>query len=220
MSQLPTPTAKRLRRPSWRDSRLLAGVLLVLLAATLGARLVASMDDRVPVYMATRNLVVGDRVDETALTRVDVRLADGVAPYLSASAPLVPGQFVLRDVRAGELVPQVAVGSGDTLDVQLVTVSVEAVSATALQAGALVDVFLSDVPAGSEHGAKPTARRALEGVGIAAVLGASNSLGSAARTSVQLYVPRGEVQRLIEAVDGGAKVTLVPAPGRALAFRS
>jgi hypothetical protein len=215
MSQIPTPTAHRLRRPSWRDSRLVLGVLLVLLAATLGARLVASMDDRVPVYIATRNLVPGDALDEAALARVDVRLDDGVAPYVSAGAPLAPGQFVLREVRAGELVPEAAIGSGATLEVQLVTVSVETVSATGLRAGSLVDVFLSDVPAGSEHGTKPTAKRALEGVGVAAVLGASNSFGSAARTSVQLYVPRGAVQHLIEAVDGGAKVTLVPVAGRA-----
>lgn len=220
MSQIPTPTAKRLRRPSWRDSRLVVGVLLVLLAATLGARLVASMDDRVPVFVATRNLVAGDAVDESAVSRVDVRLDDGVAPYLSAGAPLAPGQFVLRDVRAGELVPEAAVGDGEGLDVQLVTVNVEAVSATGLRSGSLVDVFLSDVPAGSEHGTKPTAKRALEAVGVAAVLGASNSFGSSAKTSVQLYVPRGQVQHVIEAIDGGAKVTLVPVPGRAEAARS
>lgn len=215
MSQIPTPSAKRLRRPSWRDSRLVVGILLVLLAATLGARLLASMDDRVPVYVATRDLVAGDPVDESALSRVDVRLDDAVAPYLSAGVPLAPSQFVLREVRAGELVPRAAVGSGASLEVQLVTVSVEAVSATGLRAGSVVDVFLSDVPAGSEHGTKPTAKRALEAVGVAGVLGATNSFGSASKTSVQLYVPRAEVQRLIEAVDGGAKVTLVPVSGRA-----
>lgn len=215
MSQLPTPTAKRLRRPSFWDSRLIVGVLLVLVAATLGARVVASTDDRLPVYVATRDLVVGDRLDEGALGRVDVRLADGVAAYLSASAPLAPGQFVLRDLRAGELVPAAAVGTATSLDTQLVTVSIDAVSATALRAGTLVDVFLSDVPAGSEHGAKPKAVRALEGVGVAGILGPSNSFGSAAKRSVQLYVPRAEIQHLIESLDGGAKVTLVPVPGRA-----
>lgn len=220
MSQLPTPTAKRLRRPTLWDSRLVIGVLLVLLAATLGARVVASADDRVPVYVASRDLVVGDRVDEAALSRVDVRLDDGVAPYLSARAPLAPGQFVLRDLRAGELVPAVAVGSAATLETQLVTVSVDAVSTTGLRAGSLVDVFLSDVPAGSDHGAKPKAVRALEGVGVAGVLGASNSFGSAASRSVQLYVPRGKVQQLIESVDGGAKVTLVPVAGLAVTGQS
>ena len=62
MSELPRPAAKRLRRPSWRDSRLLVGVLLVLLAATLGARAVAAADDRVPVWVAAGDLVAGDAV--------------------------------------------------------------------------------------------------------------------------------------------------------------
>ena len=35
MSDLPTPTASRLRSPSWRDSRLLVGVLLVLVSTVL-----------------------------------------------------------------------------------------------------------------------------------------------------------------------------------------
>ncbi len=214
MSQIPTPTAKRLRRPSWGDSRLVVGILLVLLSATLGARLIASMDDRVPVYVAARDLVVGDSVETGDLARVDVRLDDGVAPYLSAGSALAPGQVVLRDLRAGELVPRGAVGASTALDVQVLTVSVDAVSATGLRSGGLVDVFVSDVPAGSERGAKRKATRALEGVGVAGVLGASNSFGGAAKTSVRLYVPRNKVQGLIEAIDSGAKITLVPAPGR------
>src|SRR6478609_5561929 len=72
MTELARPTAKRLQRPSWRDSRLVAGVLLVLLAATLGAKAVASADDRVPVWAAAADLVVGDRVDEGSFARVDV----------------------------------------------------------------------------------------------------------------------------------------------------
>ncbi|WP_347350247.1 hypothetical protein [Intrasporangium sp.] len=220
MQHLPTPTAARLRRPSWRDSRLVVGVLLVLLAATLGARLVAGLDDRVPVYVASRDLVVGDPVDAAALTRVDVRLDGDVAPYLSAGSALGPDQFVLRDIRAGELVPRAAVGSGGSLDVQLVTVGVATLSATGLHSGSLVDVFLSDVPAGSEHGTKPTARRVLEGVGVSAVLGASGSFGTAAQTSVQVFVPRAKVKDLIEAVDGGANITLVPVAGPTVGARS
>ena len=50
MTDLPTPTATRLRRPSWRDSRLLVGVLLVLVSTVLGSVVVARADDRVPVY--------------------------------------------------------------------------------------------------------------------------------------------------------------------------
>ncbi len=92
MSELARPTAKRLQRPSWRDSRLVVGVLLVLLAATLGARAVASADDRVPVWVAAEDLVTGDPLDATSLARADVQLGDGAVPYLSAEAPAPTGQ--------------------------------------------------------------------------------------------------------------------------------
>ena len=212
-TELPNPTAKRLQRPSWRDSRLVLGVLLVLVAATLGARVVASADDRVPMYAANRDLVAGDLVDGSSFTRVDVRLGPGVATYVTATAPVPTGQFLLRDLRRGELVPASALGPATSLDRQVLTLSVDAVSTTGLGAGAVVDVFISDVEEGGKHDAKPTAKRVLEGVGVAAVLGGGSSFGASARTSVQLFVPRDRVREVIEAVDGGAKVTLVPVPG-------
>ena len=37
MPDVPTPKAARLQKPSWRDTRLLVGVLLVLAATVLGS---------------------------------------------------------------------------------------------------------------------------------------------------------------------------------------
>ena len=94
-TELPKPTAKRLQRPSWRDSRLVLGVLLVLVAATLGARVVASADDRVPMYVASRDLVAGDPVDASSFTPVDVQLGSGVAGQTRVGHRLdgrMPGQ--------------------------------------------------------------------------------------------------------------------------------
>jgi len=90
MSELARPTAKRLERPSWRDSRLVVGILLVVVAATLGAKAVASADDRVPVWVAGSDLVAGDRVEASSFGRADVQLGDGTSPYLGDDAP-APG---------------------------------------------------------------------------------------------------------------------------------
>ena len=76
MTELASPSAKRLQRPSWRDSRLVVGVLLVVVAATLGAKAVASADDRVPVWVAASNLVAGDEV-EAGILRACGRAARG-----------------------------------------------------------------------------------------------------------------------------------------------
>jgi hypothetical protein len=215
MTELASPSAKRLQRPSWRDSRLVVGVLLVVVAATLGAKAGASADDRVPVWVAAGNLVAGDEVEQTSFARADVRLADGMNGYLPADAPAPTGAFMLRDVRAGELVPVSAVGGADAVDVQRVTVRADAMSTSGLTRGSRVDVFVTPkAPSGSGSDTSPT-KKVLESAAVAAVLTSSGGFGAGSMTSVQIYVPSDKVQPLVEAVDGEAKLTLVPSVGAA-----
>jgi hypothetical protein len=213
MTELARPTAKRLQRPSWRDSRLVVGVLLVLVSATLGAKAVASADDRVPVWVAADDLVVGDRVEASSFTRADVLLGDGSVPYLSADATAPTGSFVVRDVRAGELVPASAVGSPSDVDVRRVTVRADAASTAGLTRGSRVDVFVTPKPATGADAEQPRTTRLIEAAGVASISTTTGGLGANATTSVQLYVPTDSVQDLVEAVDGDAKLTLVPAVG-------
>ncbi len=217
MTELASPSAKRLQRPSWRDSRLVVGLLLVVVAATLGAKAVASADDRVPVWVAASNLVAGDKVEETSFARADVRLADGMNGYLAADAPAPKGSFMLRDVRAGELVPVSAVGDADGVDVQRVTVRADAMSTTGLARGSRVDVFVTPkTSTPSDTGTTTTrTKKVLESAAVAAVLTSTGGFGSGSMTSVQIYVPSDKVQPLVEAVDADAKLTLVPAVGAA-----
>ncbi|HZJ39418.1 MAG TPA: hypothetical protein VFD20_00510, partial [Demequina sp.] len=62
-----TPVAGRLRRPGWRDPRLLAGLLLIAVAVTAVAGIVRSADTTFPYYAAADTLTPG-----TVLTRDDV----------------------------------------------------------------------------------------------------------------------------------------------------
>ncbi|OFE14615.1 hypothetical protein BA895_09680 [Humibacillus sp. DSM 29435] len=212
MTELAQPVAKRLQRPSWRDSRLLVGVLLVLVAATLGAKAVASTDDRVPMWVATGDLVAGDMVTADSVRRADVRLDDDMVSYLSAATPPAAGTYVVRDVRAGELVPRSAFAAASQVGLQRVTVRADAVSATGLARGSRVDLFVTPKTslASTE---KATTTKVLTAAGVASVQSSGGGLGSNATTSVQLYVPTDRVQTVVEAVDGEAKLTLVPVVG-------
>lgn len=213
MSELARPAAKRLERPSWRDSRLLVGVLLVVLAATLGARSVASADDRLPVYVAGTDLVAGDEVAPSSFVRADVQLAEGMTTYLGADAPPPVGSYLLRDVRAGELVPLSAVGGADDIDVQRVTVRADAASSAGLARGSRVDVFVTPRSTTSTDEAGPRTERMVTGAAVTAVLASQSGFGADATTSVQLLVPSDTVRRLVEAVDHDARLTLVPVVG-------
>ncbi|MGO0575146.1 hypothetical protein [Ornithinimicrobium panacihumi] len=208
-----TRQARRLRRPGWKDLRLLVGLLLVLGSVAGGIRLVAALDDTTPVYAAARNLVPGQPVSATDLVPVKVRMEDNLARYVDGSQPLAEGTHLLSAVRAGELVPAASLGTArEALD-KTVSVPVDPVAASALVAGAVVDVWVSrkDPEAVGEAFTDP--ELLLAGALVDQVPDQSKGLGMGlGRTAVHVVVPAEQVGQLIGAVDQGARITLVPAP--------
>ena len=217
----PRPVATRLQRPSWRDSRLLIGLLLVLAATALGAKAVASADDRMPVFAAATALKPGDRLTADNVIRIDVALGDGAAEYLSATGAVPPEHFVLREIRRGELVPASAVGGRDQVSVQPVTIRVEANSVSSLVAGSVVDVWVSKRdPAATQERYQPAAL-ALRAVSVAWIPTDQGAFGVSASTKpVQVLVGTTDVPVLITAMDDQSRITLVPVPGSARAAAS
>ena len=216
MSDLPTPTASRVRAPSWRDSRLLVGLLLVLLSTVLGSVVVARADDRVPVYAAKSDLAPGQKVTESDVVPVDVLLGDGAAGYLPADRPLAVDTWSLRALRPGELIPASGVGSAAAVDVQQVALLVDATSAAAISAGSVVDVYVNRPKEGTTVGLPTYAgpERVLESVSVVRVAGEDTVLGASAETrAVHVMVPRDAVRDVVADVDLGARITLVPVPG-------
>lgn len=217
MADLPKPVAARLQRPSWKDSRLVLGVILILVAIVAGAKVVAAADDTVPVYAAAHQLVPGQAVTARDLTSVQVRIADHTSAYVDASHPVAGDTFAVREVRQGELVPATALGSTQALHVKAVTVPVDPSAAEMLIVGSVVDVWVN-VREGSSASAsyrKPT--KALAAAVVARVPTDKGGLRvGAGAAAIQVMVPDDQVQSLIASIDQGAKVTLVPTAGSPL----
>lgn len=216
MSDLPTPAASRLRPPSWRDTRLLVGVLLVLVSTALGSVVVARVDDRVPVWAAKGQVSPGQRITADDVVRVDVLLGDGTASYLPADRPIGDDTWALRDLRPGELIPAGGVGGSGAVAVQQVALLVDATSASALTAGSVVDVYVNRPEEAATVGLPRYAgpERALERVSVVRVAAEDGVLaGSAQSRAVHVMVPREDVQTIVADVDLGARITLVPVPG-------
>jgi hypothetical protein len=110
-------------------------------------------------------------------------------------------------------VPASAVGTATDIAVQRVTVRADAASTNGLARGSRVDVFVTPKAATGANAERPRTTRLIEGAGVASVSTTTGGLGANATTSVQLYVPADTVQKLVESVDGDAKLTLVPAVG-------
>ena len=218
MTDLPAPRAARLRRPGWRDARLLVGVLLVLSSVALGGFVMTQVDDRTAVYAARGPLVPGQRLTDDDVRRVDVQLGAESPRYLSATTGLAPDRFVLRPVPAGELVPAAAVGGSGQVGVQPVVLTVEAGSAAALQVGSVVDVYVNRVDPADASGAAGRfvgPELTLEAVAVSSLPRGSGGLGSGSGgdRAVQVMAPTPRIKGLIEAVDVGARVTVVPVVG-------
>jgi len=215
MADLPKPTATRLGKPSWRDSRLVVGVVLVLLSMTVGAKAIAAADDTVPMYAAAASLVPGQPVTQRDVRRVDVQLGADQARYVAADHDIAPDTFALRDVRPGELLPTTALGTRQAVDLKPVSVPVDSGGAGQLAVGSVVDVWVNarDRSSAAERYGKPV--KTLEAAPVAHTpdksaggLGATSGL-----SAVQIMVPEASVEGLIAAIDQGAKITLVPVPG-------
>lgn len=215
MAELPKPTAARLRKPSWRDSRLVVGVVLVLLSMAIGAKVIASADDTVPMYAAAAALVPGQPVSQKDVKRVDVQLGVDGTRYVAADHDIAADTFALRDVRPGELLPRSALGTKADVNLKPVSVPVDGGGAAQLAAGSIVDVWVNakERSSGADKFGSPV--KTIQAATVARTPDPSGGgLGAASgTTAVQVMVPDAGVQALIAAIDQGARITLVPVPG-------
>ncbi|GAB3578670.1 hypothetical protein [Calidifontibacter terrae] len=205
--------ANRMRRPSWRDGRLVAGVIMVLVAMLAGALTLAHFDDSVQVVRAKHVLLPGDTVGVNDVEVVKVRLDTGRQAYFVGAAR--PGGTVLREVRAGELLPRSAVGSVASVGVRSIALPVGGSGAAALVRGSVVDVWIAAKTPGSTatDDFRPPSRE-VERAMVQRVPGDRSGLSvSAGGDQVSVLVPESKVASLIAAMNGGSRITLVPAAG-------
>jgi hypothetical protein len=184
----PSPAPKRLRAPRWLDLRLVAGVVLVLAAVLLGARVVSGARQTQRMLALTRDLAAGSTVQADDLTTVEVRLpADGV--YL-ADEDQVVGRQLNRPLGKGELVPAAALetATGTTT----ISVPLQARDAPQLRRGQRIEVWLST----------PTCRSAvlLADVTVQAVHAGSDAIGAGVGQDVVLSVSPALAGRVVAAL--------------------
>jgi hypothetical protein len=140
-----TPAARRASAPGWRDPRLWIGVALVAASVLVGALVLGTSDDTVAVWAATESMGPGHVLTADDLTARRVGFADAAdaSLYVGADEQLPAGRRLLHAVAAGELLPRAAVGSGDTVDLRQVPVSVASDQVPgSVGAGDVVDVYL------------------------------------------------------------------------------
>jgi hypothetical protein len=117
VSETASPPASRLRQPSWTDARLVAGILMVLLAVLGGAAVVSAADKSVEVWGVRRALPAGTELRRDDVTARRVRLfGDDRERYLDVTRGNPEGFVLTRDVGEGDLLPKSAIRPRDAAD--------------------------------------------------------------------------------------------------------
>ncbi|EYR61956.1 hypothetical protein N866_13755 [Actinotalea ferrariae CF5-4] len=210
---LPAPRAARLRRPGWRDPRLLLGTALVGVSVLLGSWAVTTAGRTVPVLAAGAALVPGDQIRPEDVRVQEVRLPEGGAEYLLAGADL-EGLVVTRVVREGELVPASAVATAPDLGARAVAVTTGAPVSAAVVEGSLVDVwFVPEQSDRADDDGGPLPRQLAAALVVAEVETGSSAFSVTAGTTVHVLVPTTDLPTVLAAVRGPGVVDLVPVPG-------
>ncbi|MDQ1289050.1 MAG: hypothetical protein QG622_2616 [Actinomycetota bacterium] len=204
--------AVRLRPPSWRDGRLIVGVVLVLLSIVIGARIVSAAGHTEPLYSAAADLPSGHQLRVGDLHVVAAHLAAGASGYLSARSPLPAGTVLMRPVGAGELVPTAALGPAAALVRRPVSVPVPAPLPAGLRAGAGVDLWSSakENRAGTTSYASPV--RIARAAEVYAIAAPGTGLAASGTGAVQVLLDEGELRAVLDALANEAKIALVPVP--------
>lgn len=203
-----SPSAVRLRRPGWRDPRLLVGLVLLGASVVLGSFVVSSASRTVPVLVADEALVPGQQVAAGLLAPREVRLHD-VDLYLPAGTDL-DGLVVVRPVAAGELVPRSALVRAAELDLRPVAITPEGPVASGIEAGASVDLWF--VPAAGRDGGEVEPRPLAEGLTVAEVTEAGR-LSVGAGVTVHVLVDLATLPDVLAALAEDGSVEVVHVPG-------
>src|SRR3954452_22101832 len=209
-----SPRAHRLAAPGWLDTRLVLGVLLVLVSVVVGARVLSSADRSQTVWATTHTMAPGSELTAADLTRVRVRLFSHSENYVRGSGPAPTGYFLRRSVGAGELLPFNALSrSGEDLTFRLLTVPVPRGHLPPdLTSGWQVDVYVSpDSKAGTTTAASGPPRLVLRNVTVLQRRKSSGLSASSADEPVVLRVRPADVALVLAAMSEG-RIDLVGVP--------
>lgn len=206
-------TASRRYRPAGvKDARWVVGIVLLALGVLGTLRIVSAADDSVQIWSARSTLVPGQRVTSKDLVPTSVRLNDASARYLAADA--TPDGVVQRAISAGELVPRSALGAASSVDVRTVSVTLDRGQADVVRVGADVEVWVAtkSKEAGATTFEKPT--KIIDRALVSRIGGHSGGVVAVSDGQpVEIIVPREALAQIIDAVNSGARITLVPLVG-------
>lgn len=196
-----SPVAGRLRRPTWKDPRLLVGALLIVVSVVGVSALVRAADDTVAFYTARDTLVPGTVLSKDDVAVVHVRVPGGT--YVEVGDEPW-GHVVTRVIDKGELLPQAALSTDDAQHSRVLAVTAAQPLAEGIEAGSLVDVYVTQVLDADASTTLIASELVVDSVDRDA-----GSFGSTTSEVVYLVVPVEQVEDFLSATALDGEITVV-----------
>lgn len=199
----------RLRRPRWKDPRLLVGIVLVLASVLMGALLVSRLSATTPVLVARSAITPGDSLDSADLVTVQMRLGEQAPQYVASPDAIPDGAVAASAVGPGELLPVSAVGQPADVTLRPVVIPVDSSVAESVRPGASVELWHT-----SEAGEDGTPAEATLLVPEAVVrrVDEGSSLGMRSM-AVEVLVPADRLADVLEVLSQDERLDVIGVPG-------
>ncbi len=214
MASPPAPTPRRLSRPRWLNIRVVGGLLLVIAAVVIGARVIGASAQTTAVWAADRDLAGGTVLHEADLTSVEVNLGDNAGLYLSPGSASPVGMTILTPIAAGELLAASSVKESGTG--RIVAIGVEpGKMPPGVAHGSTIDLYLTT---GGVAGSEAQAKTELIGRDItvqSVTAPASGGLSGATSNRYQLSVllPADVADKLVRILPTGEPIVVLVSGG-------
>lgn len=210
MALPPAPSPRRLSRPKWFNVRVVGGILLVIAAIVVGARVMAAASHTSPVWAAERSLAAGTVIGAGDLTAVEVNLGTNADAYLSPGAASPVGMTLLAPVAAGELLAASAVGPGESGRVIAVPVAPEHMP-PGVGHGSTIDLYLTTEanPGAGEAVKTDLIGRDLTVQSVAAPSSGGLSGATSNRYQLSVLLPADVADRLVRVLPTGQAIVVL-----------
>lgn len=213
MADTSVPLALRLKRPSWKDPRLVFGVLIVIGSLLLGGWVISRADVTIGVYAADQVLLPGEVITQSQVRVQQVNLGSLDTNYLLASEPWPTGLIAAHTIGDGDLIPQSAVAQTRSLDFRPMAISVPPAVAHGLNKGDRVELWFipqSDRQAAKDQQEEPS--RLVDEATISDISNTGGGLIGGGQVTVHLLVPKDAVAQVLGAQSSSGQVTVLAIP--------
>ncbi len=205
------PVPRRLSRPKWFNLRVVGGILLVIAAVVIGARVMAAGAQTSAVWAAERSLAAGTVLGPGDLRAVEVNLGEHTSAYLTPGSSSPEGMTLVAPLAAGELLAGSAVeptvGGGRVVAIAVAPEHMP----PGVAHGAVIDLYLTrqGAPGSTDQATTELIGRDLTVQAVSAPASGGLSGATANRYQVSVQLPADVADKLVRTLPTGDPIVVL-----------